>query len=164
MHDNVTLIKEASHARKLRRIEAAVGEIMSALGLDTTNDSLKDTPKRVAKMYVNEIFSGLHENISDKLKSFDNTYGYKGMVLVRDIPFHSMCEHHMLPIIGKAHVAYLPTEKVLGLSKFNRIVHHCSSRPGRFCAANLLVRSLSAILVSNRTCGCLREEQPTGMD
>jgi len=129
MHDNVTLIKEASHARKLRRIEAAVGEIMSALGLDTTNDSLKDTPKRVAKMYVNEIFSGLHENISDKLKSFDNTYGYKGMVLVRDIPFHSMCEHHMLPITGKAHVAYLPTEKVLGLSKFNRIVHHCSSRP-----------------------------------
>ncbi|MDP6682295.1 MAG: GTP cyclohydrolase I FolE [SAR324 cluster bacterium] len=127
--NKITSISEAHGLVKQRKIENAVKDIMDALGLDLSDDSLCETPKRVAKMYVNEIFAGLNEDISSKLKSFDNSYGYKGMVLEKDIPFYSMCEHHLLPIIGRAHVAYIPSGRVLGLSKLNRIVHHFAKRP-----------------------------------
>jgi GTP cyclohydrolase IA len=112
-----------------KRIENAVEEILDALGMDLKNDSMCETPSRVAKMYMNEIFGGLNEDISSILKSFENSYGYKGIVIEKKIPFHSNCEHHLLPIIGNAAIAYVPEKRVLGLSKLNRILHHFARRP-----------------------------------
>mgnify|MGYP003311849802 CR=1 FL=1 len=119
----------AAKSIKQKRIENAVEEILDALGLDLSNDSLRETPTRVAKMYLNEIFGGLNEDISSVLKSFENSYGYKGMVIEKDIPFQSHCEHHLLPILGRAAIAYIPEDRVLGLSKLNRILHHFARRP-----------------------------------
>ena len=103
--------------------------IMQLLGLDMDNDSLKDTPMRVAKMYVNELFEGLDPNNEPKITNFDNSYGYKGMILEKNINLYSICEHHFVPIIGKAHIAYYAKDKVIGLSKLNRIVQYFSKRP-----------------------------------
>lgn len=103
--------------------------IMQLLGLDMYNDSLKDTPMRVAKMYVNELFEGLDPNNEPKITNFDNSYGYKGMILEKNINLYSICEHHFVPIIGKAHIAYYAKDKVIGLSKLNRIVQYFSKRP-----------------------------------
>ena len=103
--------------------------IMQLLGLDMTNDSLKDTPMRVAKMYVNELFEGLDPNNEPKITNFDNSFGYKGMILEKNINLYSICEHHFVPIIGKAHIAYYAKDKVIGLSKLNRIVQYFSKRP-----------------------------------
>lgn len=103
--------------------------IMQLLGLDLNNDSLKDTPMRVAKMYVNELFEGLDPNNEPKITNFDNSYGYKGMILEKNINLYSICEHHFVPIIGKAHIAYYAKDKVIGLSKLNRIVQYFSKRP-----------------------------------
>jgi GTP cyclohydrolase I len=102
---------------------------MEILGLDLTDDSLAGTPYRVAKMYVKEIFSGLHPDRKPEVKLFDNTYGYDGMLVEKGISFYSNCEHHFVPIIGKAHVAYISNGKVIGLSKLNRIVQYFSKRP-----------------------------------
>jgi GTP cyclohydrolase IA len=111
----------------LPRIEKAVREILAAVGEDPDRDGLLETPKRVAKMYA-ELFSGLHVDPSRHLKKvFLETYDE--MVLVRDISFNSMCEHHLLPFIGKAHIGYLPRGKVVGLSKMARIVEEISKRP-----------------------------------
>src|SRR6185295_11964776 len=102
---------------------------MHILGLDLKDDSLKGTPNRVAKMYVKEIFSGLNPANKPEAKLFENKYKYKEMLVEKDITFYSNCEHHFVPIIGKAHVAYISTGKVIGLSKINRIVQYYAKRP-----------------------------------
>merc|ERR1712085_78877 len=114
---------------KIELIERRFTEIMEILGLDLTDDSLKGTPKRVAKMYVKEIFSGLDPANKPKIALFDNKYQYNQMLVEKNITFYSNCEHHFVPIIGKAHIAYISSGKVIGLSKLNRIVHYFALRP-----------------------------------
>ena len=103
--------------------------IMQTLGLDLTDDSLKGTPKRVAKMYVEEIFNGLDPKNKPKIALFDNKYQYNEMLVEKNITFYSNCEHHFVPIIGKAHISYISSGKVIGLSKINRIVQYFAKRP-----------------------------------
>jgi GTP cyclohydrolase IA len=114
---------------KIELIEKHFREIMYVLGLDLTDDSLKGTPKRVAKMYVKEIFSGLNPKNKPDAKLFENKYKYNEMLVEKDITFFSNCEHHFVPIYGKAHVAYISNGNVIGLSKINRIVQYYSKRP-----------------------------------
>ncbi|MFT6868304.1 MAG: GTP cyclohydrolase I [Cyclobacteriaceae bacterium] len=104
-------------------------EIMLILGMDLTDDSLRGTPMRVAKMYVEEVFSGLNPKNKPKAKLFENKYKYDQMLVEKDITFYSHCEHHFVPIYGKAHVAYFSSGKVVGLSKINRIVQYYAKRP-----------------------------------
>jgi GTP cyclohydrolase I len=115
--------------RKIEKIRYHFEGIMRALGLDLQDQSLKDTPLRVAKMYVNEAFSGLDPKNYPTISVFDNTYGYDEMLIEKNITFYSYCEHHFVPIIGRAHVAYLPGNKVIGLSKINRLVQYFAKRP-----------------------------------
>ncbi len=120
---------QMSDEEKIEKIATHFAEIMDILGLDRKDDSLSGTPRRVAKMYVKEIFSGLNpENFPD-IKLFDNKYNYDQMLVEKNIVFYSNCEHHFVPIIGKAHVAYISSGKVIGLSKINRIVQHFAKRP-----------------------------------
>ncbi|MGI9531395.1 GTP cyclohydrolase I FolE [Lutimonas sp.] len=114
---------------KKKRIAFHFTEIMDTLGLDLNDDSLKGTPERVAKMYIDEIFSGLNPINKPKMALFDNKYQYKQMLVEKNITFYSNCEHHFVPIIGKAHVAYISSGKVIGLSKLNRIVQYFAKRP-----------------------------------
>jgi len=114
---------------KIELIQKKFAEIMEILGLDLSDDSLKDTPKRVAKMYVREIFSGLNPKNKPSLTLFDNKYKFNQMLVERNIAVYSYCEHHFVPIIGKAHVAYFSSGKVVGLSKINRTVQYFSKRP-----------------------------------
>jgi GTP cyclohydrolase I len=102
---------------------------MKTLGLDLTDDSLKDTPQRVAKMVVRETFSGLLPANRPSVALFDNKYSYRQMLVEKHIPIYSTCEHHFVPIIGKAHVGYVSSGKIIGLSKINRIVKFYSQRP-----------------------------------
>ena len=118
----------SSNERK-QQIERHMGEIMRLLNLDLSDDSLAETPKRVAKMYVDEIFSGLDYNNFPKITLIENKMDFDEMVTVRDITLTSICEHHFVTIDGKATVAYIPKEKVVGLSKINRIVQFFSQRP-----------------------------------
>lgn len=111
------------------KIAGLFEEIMDVLGLDLTDDSLKGTPERVAKMYIDEIFSGLNPKNKPKVALFDNKYKYNQMLVEKDITFYSNCEHHFVPIIGKAHVSYISSGKVIGLSKLNRIVNYYAKRP-----------------------------------
>ena len=120
---------DLSDAEKIEVIQEKVGEILHTLGMDLTDDSLKGTPKRVAKMFVNEIFSGLHPNNKPKASTFDNKYKYGEMLVEKNITLYSTCEHHLLPIVGKAHVAYISKGNVVGLSKMNRIVQYYAQRP-----------------------------------
>jgi GTP cyclohydrolase I len=120
---------ELSDPEKVAKIEHHFREIMETLGLDLTDDSLKGTPHRVAKMYVKEIFSGLNPKNKPKATLFENKYKYNEMLVEKDISFYSNCEHHFVPIFGKAHVAYISSGKVIGLSKLNRIVQYFSRRP-----------------------------------
>ena len=114
---------------KKARIESSVRDILTTLGLDLDNDSLTDTPKRIAKMYVDEIFSGLNPENLPKITTIKNEMKYDQMIVVRDIAVLSTCEHHFQTIEGRATVAYIPTEKVIGLSKINRIVDFFARRP-----------------------------------
>jgi GTP cyclohydrolase I len=114
---------------KIQLISNHFTQIMDILGLDLSDDSLKDTPKRVAKMYVKEIFSGLNPDLKPLPTLFDNHYKYNQMLVERNISVYSNCEHHFVPITGKAHVAYISNGKVIGLSKLNRIVQYYSQRP-----------------------------------
>lgn len=114
---------------KVEKIEAHFREIMTILGLDLNDDSLKGTPRRVAKMYVKEVFRGLNPENKPKATLFENKYKYNEMVVEKDITFYSHCEHHFVPIFGKAHVAYVSSGKVIGLSKINRIVQYFAQRP-----------------------------------
>lgn len=121
---------DLSDDKKIKKIAENFAEIMDTLGLDLTDDSLSGTPYRVAKMYVKEIFSGLDPKNKPAAKLFKNKYNYDGMIVVRDIELQSHCEHHFVPIIGKVHVAYYPSDgNVIGLSKLNRIVRHFGKRP-----------------------------------
>jgi GTP cyclohydrolase I len=115
--------------QKIDIIQEKVGEILHTLGMDLTDDSLQGTPKRVAKMFVKEIFSGLHPDNKPKASTFDNKYKYGEILVEKNITLYSTCEHHLLPIVGKAHVAYISNGNVVGLSKMNRIVQYYAKRP-----------------------------------
>jgi GTP cyclohydrolase I len=120
---------DLSDHEKMLIIEKHFRAIMQTLGLDLSDDSLQGTPKRVAKMYVKEIFSGLNPANFPKVALFSNKYQYNQMLVEKDISFYSNCEHHFVPIIGKAHVAYISNGHIIGLSKINRIVKHFALRP-----------------------------------
>ncbi len=120
---------DISDDEKIEKIAQHFEQIMDILGLDLTDDSLSGTPHRVAKMYVKEVFSGLNPENRPATKLFDNKYKYGEMLLEKDIHFYSNCEHHFVPIVGKAHVAYISGGKVVGLSKLNRIVRYYAKRP-----------------------------------
>jgi GTP cyclohydrolase I len=114
---------------KKSKISNLFEEIMDVMGLDLKDDSLKGTPDRVAKMYIDEIFSGLNPANKPKVALFDNKYQYNQMLVEKEITFYSNCEHHFVPIIGRAHIAYISSGKVIGLSKLNRIVQYYAKRP-----------------------------------
>ena len=118
-----------SDEEKKTEIAFHFAKIMDILGLDLTDDSLKGTPSRVAKMYVDEIFSGLNPANKPKVALFDNKYRYSEMLVEKNITLYSNCEHHFVPIFGHAHVAYISSGKVVGLSKLNRIVQYYAKRP-----------------------------------
>ncbi|MCR9252206.1 MAG: GTP cyclohydrolase I FolE [bacterium] len=120
---------EVDDELKMELIAKHFKEIMQILGMDLTDDSLKGTPMRVAKMYVQEVFSGLNPKNKPDVRLFENKYNYDQMLVEKDITFYSHCEHHFVPIYGKAHVAYFSSGKVIGLSKINRIVQYYSKRP-----------------------------------
>jgi GTP cyclohydrolase I len=114
---------------KIELIEKNFREIMHILGLDLNDESLKDTPGRVAKMYVKEVFSGLNPENKPKTTIFNNNFKFKEMLVEKDITIYSYCEHHFVPIFGKAHIAYFPNGHVIGLSKLNRIAQYYAKRP-----------------------------------
>jgi len=120
---------EMSDSEKIHNIEHHFREIMHTLGLDLSDDSLKGTPLRVAKMYVKEIFSGLDPANKPKVAMFANKYQYNQMLIEKDITLFSNCEHHFVPIYGRAHVGYISNGNVIGLSKLNRIVQYFAKRP-----------------------------------
>ena len=118
-----------SDEKKIEQIAVHFKEIMKTLGLDLTDDSLKGTPLRVAKMYVKEVFKGLNPENKPEVALFENKFKYNQMLVEKNITLYSNCEHHFVPIIGKAHVAYICSGKVIGLSKLNRIVQYYAQRP-----------------------------------
>ncbi|BDD05693.1 GTP cyclohydrolase I FolE [Aureibacter tunicatorum] len=120
---------EKSDSEKIKNIQGHFSNIMEELGLDLTDDSLSGTPYRVAKMFVKELFYGLNPENKPKLSTFENKYGYKKMLVEQNITIDSSCEHHFLPITGIAHVGYIPKDRVIGLSKINRLVAYYSHRP-----------------------------------
>ena len=120
---------DVSDAEKIKLIEVKVRDILEILGMDLTDDSLKGTPLRVAKMYVNEAFGGLNPENKPIPSTFDNKYKYGEMLVEKNITLYSTCEHHLLPIIGLAHVAYVSNGTVVGLSKINRVVNYYPKRP-----------------------------------
>lgn len=120
---------DKSDDEKMENIQNHFYAIMEELGLDMTDDSLRGTPYRVAKMFVQEIFGGLNPANKPKISVFENSYHYDKMLVEANIEFNSTCEHHFLPIVGKAHIAYVSSGKVIGLSKLNRIVDYYARRP-----------------------------------
>ncbi|MGB2128576.1 MAG: GTP cyclohydrolase I FolE [Flavicella sp.] len=118
-----------SDDEKVDRIQESVKEILLTLGMDLTDDSLSGTPKRVAKAFVKELFAGLNPENKPGLSTFENKYKYGEMLVEKNIVLYSTCEHHLLPIVGRAHVAYISKGRVIGLSKMNRIVDHFAKRP-----------------------------------
>jgi GTP cyclohydrolase I len=142
------------------------GKIMEVLGLDLTDDSLKGTPMRVAKMYVEEIFSGLKPANKPRATLFENKYRYNQMLVEKNITFYSNCEHHFVPIFGKAHVAYISSGNVIGLSKLNRIVQYYARRPqvqerltnqiGTELQRVLQTEDVAVILDAKHLCVCSR--------
>jgi GTP cyclohydrolase I len=129
---NTPIRKDAfdlSDDEKIDKIEKSLTEVLHTLGLDLTDDSLKDTPKRVAKMFVKEIFKGLNPKAHPRMSTFENKFKYGEMLVEKDIGVYSTCEHHFLPIIGRAHIAYISSGRIIGLSKLNRIVNYYAKRP-----------------------------------
>lgn len=120
---------ELSDEDKIEAIKKDVEKILFTLGMDLTDDSIKGTPNRVAKMFVKEIFGGLNPDKKPSSSTFENQYKYGEMLVEKNITLYSTCEHHLLPIIGRAHVAYISSGKVIGLSKMNRIVDYFAKRP-----------------------------------
>lgn len=157
---------ELSDAEKKLKIAHYFERIMDVLGLDLTDDSLSGTPKRVAKMYVEEIFSGLNPKNKPSVTLFENKYRYNQMLVEKNITFYSNCEHHFVPIFGKAHVAYISSGKVIGLSKLNRLVQYYAKRPqvqerltnqiGTELQAVLQTRDVAVILDAKHMCVCSR--------
>ena len=138
---------EMSDDEKISIIQKNVNEILTTLGMDMSDDSLKGTPKRVAKAYVKEIFGGLNPKNLPTSSTFDNKYQYGEMLVEKNITVFSTCEHHLLPIYGKAHVAYFAQDRVVGLSKMNRIVDYYSRRPQVQERLNIqIVKALQKIL------------------
>ena len=136
-----------SDENKIERVRNNIREIMLTLGLDLDDDSLKGTPNRVAKMFVNEIFGGLHPDRKPKSSTFENKYKYGEMLVEKNITVYSTCEHHLLPIVGKAHIAYISNGTVVGLSKMNRIVDYFARRPQVQERLNIqIVRELQQVL------------------
>lgn len=136
-----------SDAEKIERISKSVRDIMLTLGLDLNDDSLKGTPERVAKMYVREIFGGLHPERRPKSSTFKNKYKYGEMLVEKNIIVYITCEHHLLPIVGRAHIAYISGGSVVGLSKMNRIVDYYARRPQVQERMNIqIVRELQRVL------------------
>jgi len=152
------------------RIEKAVREILLAVGEDPEREGLRDTPKRVARMYE-ELFDGLK---CDPRRHISNVFteNYYEIVLLRDVPFHSMCEHHLLPFMGKAHLAYLPRGKVIGISKLARIVSDFAHRPqmqerlttqiAEFLMKEMDARGVAVVLEATHTCMTIRGVQKSG--
>lgn len=120
---------DLSDDQKIESIKKDVEKILHTLGIDLTDDSLKGTPNRVAKMFVKELFGGLNPSKKPKASTFENNYKYGEMLVEKNITLYSTCEHHLLPIIGRAHVAYISNGQVIGLSKMNRIVDYYAKRP-----------------------------------
>ena len=155
-----------SDDEKIEKIEGHVREIMTTLGLDLNDDSLNGTPKRVAKMYVKEVFSGLNPKNRPQIKLFDNKYNYDQMLVEKEITFYSHCEHHLVPIYGRAHVAYFSAGKVIGLSKINRIVQYFARRPqvqerltvqiGKELERILQTESVGVVMDANHMCVAMR--------
>jgi GTP cyclohydrolase I len=147
---------------KIKLIAQHFEKIMRLLGLDTDDDSLKDTPGRVAKMYVKEIFSGLDPANEPQVTLFEKKYNYNEIILEKNIPVYSYCEHHFVPIVGKAHVAYIANGKIAGLSKLNRVVNYFSRRPqvqerltteiADFLKANLYTQDVAVIIEAEHLC------------
>lgn len=138
---------ELSREKKIAIIKENVANILHTLGIDLTDDSLKGTPLRVAKMYVNEIFGGLYPEKLPVASTFKNSYKYGEMLVEKNITLYSTCEHHLLPIVGKAHVAYISNGSVVGLSKMNRIVDYYARRPQVQERLNLqIVQELQGVL------------------
>lgn len=133
IYSDKTPMRQDAHSlsdeEKIKKIQSNFKEILETLGLDLTDDSLRNTPHRVAKMYVKEIFSGLDPKNKPAVTLFDNKYKYNQMLVEKDIDLYSQCEHHLVPIVGKAHVGYISNGKVIGLSKINRIVRYFAQRP-----------------------------------
>jgi GTP cyclohydrolase I len=152
------------------RIERAVREILLAVGEDPDREGLRETPARVARMYA-ELFAGLHLNPRRHLKKFF-TERYDEVVLVRDISFQSMCEHHMLPFLGKAHVAYLPGPRIIGLSKLARVVEEVARQPqvqermteqiANLLVEELQVKGVAVIIEAEHTCMTIRGVRKPG--
>lgn len=163
---------ELDDETKIHLIEKHFKGIMQVLGMDMDDDSLKDTPKRVAKMYVKEIFSGLNPANKPKPTLFKNTYRFKEMLVERDIAVYSNCEHHFVPIVGKAHIGYISNGQVIGLSKLNRIVQYCSQRPqvqerltiqiSNFLKEALGTENVAVIVDANHHCVSSRGIRDTG--
>ncbi len=120
---------ELTDEQKIELIKKDVSNILTTLGMDLTDDSMKGTPNRVAKMFVKEIFGGLNPSKKPSSSTFENGYKYGEMLVEKNITLYSTCEHHLLPIVGRAHVAYISSGKVIGLSKMNRIVDYFAKRP-----------------------------------
>ena len=120
---------DKSNEEKIAIIEDHVRSILETLGMDLSDDSLQGTPMRVAKLFVNEAFGGLHPDRKPSMSTFENSYRYNEMLVEKNIVVYSTCEHHLLPIVGRAHVAYISNGKVVGLSKMNRIVDYYAKRP-----------------------------------
>jgi len=136
-----------SDAEKIKSIKKDVHNILETLGMDMTDDSMKGTPNRVAKMFVNEIFSGLRPDKKPSASTFENKYKYNEMLVEKDIVVYSTCEHHLLPIVGRAHVAYISNGNVVGLSKINRIVDYYAKRPQVQERLNIqIVRELQKVM------------------
>ncbi len=153
---------ELPDEEKIARIEKHFSGIMETLGLDLADDSLSGTPRRVAKMYVKEVFSGLNPKNRPHVRLFDNHYEYDQMLVEKDITFYSHCEHHFVPIYGKAHVGYFSSGKVIGLSKINRFVQYFAKRPqvqerltmqiGRELQRVLNTQHVGVVLDANHMC------------
>lgn len=124
-----SLAADQTDDAKIEIIRFHFSKIMETLGLDLTDQSLCETPNRVAKMYVQEIFSGLNPGNKPEISLFENNYGYRSILVEKDITLYSTCEHHFVPIIGRVHVAYIPDKQVIGLSKINRLVQYYAKRP-----------------------------------
>jgi len=157
---------ELSDEEKIAKIETHMREIMLTLGLDLSDDSLSGTPRRVAKMYVKEVFGGLNPKNRPHARLFENKYNYEEMLVEKDITFYSHCEHHLVPIYGRAHVAYFSAGKVIGLSKINRIVQYYAKRPqvqerltvqiGKELEAILNAESVGVVIDANHMCVAMR--------
>ena len=136
-----------SDDEKIEKIQDNVREILLTLGLDLNDDSLKGTPNRVAKMFVKEIFGGLHPDKKPKSSVFSNKYKYGEMLVEKNITLYSTCEHHLLPIVGRAHIAYISNGTVVGLSKMNRVVDYYAKRPQVQERLNIqIVRELQKVM------------------